>query len=64
MSPRSPITLRKTVASVPLPLTVPVQIVTRYFITKKGHVIMTIVSLSCRSVVKFHQDPYTAVAHR
>lgn len=36
VSPRSPITLRKTLASVPLPLTLPVQIVTRYFITEKG----------------------------
>ncbi len=37
VSPRSPITLRKTLASVPLPLTLPVQMVTRYFITEKDN---------------------------
>jgi len=37
VSPRSPMTLRKTLASVPLPLTLPVQMVTRYFITRKKH---------------------------
>lgn len=35
VSPRSPNRLRNTVASVPLPLTSPVQIVTRYFITEE-----------------------------
>ena len=35
VSPKSPIILRKTLASVPLPLTLPVQIVTRYFITEE-----------------------------
>lgn len=41
VSPRSPITLRKTLASVPPPLTLPVQMVTRYFITetdKRGQI--------------------------
>lgn len=33
VSPRSPMMLRKTLASVPLPLTFPVQMVTRYFST-------------------------------
>lgn len=33
VSPRSPMTLRKTLASVPPPPTLPVQMVTRYFIT-------------------------------
>lgn len=37
MSPRSPMILRKTLASVPPPLTLPVQMVTRYFITVKGN---------------------------
>lgn len=43
VSPRSPITLRKTLASVPLPLTLPVQMVMRYFITEtdKGRQIHT-----------------------
>lgn len=35
VSPRSPTMLRKTLASVPPPLTLPVQMVTRYFITEK-----------------------------
>lgn len=34
VSPRSPIILRKTLASVPPPLTLPVQMVTRYFSTE------------------------------
>lgn len=35
VSPRSPMMLRKTLASVPPPPTLPVQMVTRYFITEK-----------------------------
>lgn len=34
VSPRSPMTLRKTLASVPPPLMLPVLMVMRYFVTK------------------------------
>ena len=55
VSPRSPITLRKTLASVPLPPTSPVQMVTRYLITggkrESNHIILstycTFSAISC-----------------
>lgn len=52
VSPRSPIILRKTVASVPLPLTSPVQMVARYFITKKREHIF------CKAALRANMDVF------